>query len=1189
MKINELFTKDLSRYIKGVVIADELDDPVVWQELDEYVVTKELNGHFQGFINTYLSGIDNLSDITARSNIGIWISGFFGSGKSHFLKIISYLLEQKSVTDPVSGEERTAIQFFENKFGDRMLFADLQRIAGIEADVILFNIDAKADSKESRDVLLNVFLRVFNEMLGFNGDYPHIADLERHLVNKDVYDTFQHEFKQSSGGDWINNRDAYTFFEDHIVKALKASLGMSEEAARNAVKRFNEPYKINIEGFAEKVNDYLKTKSDQHRIIFLVDEVGQFVGQDGHLMLNLQTITEELGTKCNGRAWLIVTSQEDIDAVLGDVRHIKPHDFSKIQGRFKTRLSLSSSNTDEVIQLRLLEKTPDAVSELGRMYDREVELIKHQIRFDSSAPALKTVRSKEEFIDAYPFIPYQFQLIQDVFEAIRKVGASGLHLSRGERSMLNAFQDAAQINQEKEIGTLVPLYDFYPSIESFLDTAVKRTIDQAWDNPNLDKPFDINLLQLLFLIRYTEKRIKGTVENIVTLCIDEISADRIALREKVEAGLNKLEKENLIARYGDVWFFLTNEERDVIREIKNVSVSGSEKARQMAEWIFESVFNGQSKLRYEVNLTDYTFNRICDGHVHGKQSDTELTVELITPLYAEYENYREPQCVLRSSDGRLFIKLPDNADLHKEVQKFIQTEKFISKKADASAPDSYRRILNEQAEQNRQAGKSIIELLEKMVLEAECYAMGQRLEENKRTSAAKLLEQGVIYLIENTYTKLAYIEHPNREATKEIRAVLMSDDVSQPDLVDKPEFNPKAINEIRGDLKHRLMNERILLSEFVERYKKSPFGWPEWEIVLIIARLYKAEEITLIIDGFSLPARDAAEALTKTAQRQKIGIVARKRSGDEDLAQAKKLGQRLFGKVGPDGEENLCKFLKDNLESWRNDLIKFQGIGEGRNYPGSAEITHCLDLINKQLHLPDNFEFISEFNKHNDELAALGEKYNDLSDFYNHQRPVWEQLVKSMEKDFSPNRQLLEQDEKVKEALARMDEILSSDSPYGLLKEVNPLISTVGKYTEAIIKDKRERVFAAIKVIEDWLRSEYKSQDFSKEFAAQIVPEFDKLRAEIKAETSIPQMEFIENQGLKRIEKHAFSLLEKLERKRAEDEGRKSLIKPVIEINTRELWQGRLIETEKDIEEYLKALREKLTEALKDNKRVRIQ
>ena len=132
------------------------------------------------------------------------------------------------------------------------------------------------------------------------------------------------------------------------------SSGKSKESCEKWIDKAEENFSLTIENFCKWVKEYLDRQGPDHRIIFLVDEVGQFIGGDTHLMLNLQTITEDLGTMCNGRAWVVVTSQEDIDAVLGDLRSTKSHDFSKIQGRFRTRLSLSSANVDEVMVREVL-------------------------------------------------------------------------------------------------------------------------------------------------------------------------------------------------------------------------------------------------------------------------------------------------------------------------------------------------------------------------------------------------------------------------------------------------------------------------------------------------------------------------------------------------------------------------------------------------------------------------------------------------------------------------------------------------------------------------------------------------------------------------------------------------------------------------------------------------------------------
>src|SRR5439155_25619895 len=215
--------------------------------------------------------------------------------------------------------------------------------------------------------------------------------------------------------------------------------------------------------------------------------------------------------------------------------------------------------------------------ELRTLFADKGDILKRQLTFSNCGMTLKNFKDGDDFLKNYPFVPYQFQLVQKIFEAIRRAGATGLHLSRGERSILDAFQSAGIAVADQEVEGLVPLYAFYPSIESFLDTAIKRTIDQAKDNPSLE-PFDVTLLQALFLIRYVDE-MKGNVENLVTLCLDQIDADRLALRQHITESLQRLEGQTLISRSGDVYFFLTNEERDINREIKNVELSSGDEAK----------------------------------------------------------------------------------------------------------------------------------------------------------------------------------------------------------------------------------------------------------------------------------------------------------------------------------------------------------------------------------------------------------------------------------------------------------------------------------------------------------------------------------------------------------------------------------------------------------------------------------
>lgn len=778
MKIKDLFLKPIDRPINGVIKADQMDAASVWQELEEYVVTKQISDYLGKFFDAYLEAMDRPNDAAITERMGVWVSGFFGSGKSHFIKILSYLLENLEAHNPLTGEKRTANQFFDQqKIKDIMLMGDIQRATNGTADVILFNIDAKADSKSDRDAILQVFLRVFNEKLGYSGDAPHIADMERYLVSKGAYDAFKAAFATSNGSTWDKERDAVDFLRDDIVSALAASLKMTPQSAGTWFDNAREDHKINIEGFAKIVNDYLATKPAAHKVIFLVDEVGQFIGSNSQLMLSLQTITEQLGTQCKGRAWVIVTSQEDIDAAIGEANKAKSQDFSKIQGRFHTRLSLASSNTDEVIGERLLTKTDAAKTALKKEFAGKGDVINNQLSFVGNSVSLKGYKDADEFSAFYPFAPYQFTLLQKIFETIRKVGATGKHLSRGERSLLDAFQSAAVQNLGKNTDALIPLYDFYPSIESFIDGMAKRSIDEAPLNPAL-QPFDTQLIKAMFLIRYIPDIVKPTIDNLATLCIDEVDADKLALKRKVQASLDRLEQQRLVSRNGDLWFFLTNEERDVAREIGHVEVSAAEKSRLLAELVFDEILGGQTKIRHRDTKADYDFNRLLDGAPY-RQANQTLSFEVLTPLGDDYEKLQSAKCILRSSEGngRAILRLAEGERLDIELALYQQIEKYIvSPKADQATP-SLKRILADRKDENRERRQRLVYQLTTLMTQGDFFALGQSVQ-IKATTVDKVLDDLLNYLVTNTYSKLPYIKVRQADPIAEIKAVLTADTVA---------------------------------------------------------------------------------------------------------------------------------------------------------------------------------------------------------------------------------------------------------------------------------------------------------------------------------------------------------------------------------------------------------------------------
>ena len=348
MRIQDMFERDIDRDINGVVKVAQEDESAVEQELSEYVVTRELARHFADFFGAYESALDKPTD-----RIGVWISGFFGSGKSHFLKMLSYLLTNQVV------DGRHAIDYFDGKFEDPMVDASARRCASVTTESILFNIDNKAVGKKDADILKRTFARVFYDHLGFYGEDLKLARLERFVDDKGLTQSFRDAFEQINGEPWTDARAEYDFFSDDLIDALEQAGVMSADEARRWLDDPNGG-DLSIETLTDQIRDYAAARAKEcggnFRLLFMIDEIGQFIGSDSNLMLNLQTIVEELGTKCAGRVWVMVTSQEAID----EVTKVVGQDFSKIQGRFNTRLSLSSSSADEVIKRRILEKNEPA-------------------------------------------------------------------------------------------------------------------------------------------------------------------------------------------------------------------------------------------------------------------------------------------------------------------------------------------------------------------------------------------------------------------------------------------------------------------------------------------------------------------------------------------------------------------------------------------------------------------------------------------------------------------------------------------------------------------------------------------------------------------------------------------------------------------------------------------------------------
>lgn len=1016
MKIKNMFARKIDRDIKGVVKVGQDDDQNIYQELEEYVVTKELQKHIGEFFSSYKKGITGSTE-----EIGVWISGFFGSGKSHFLKILSYLIENRSIHD------KKAISFFDNKLHDQHILSDLKKAGDIHTDVVLFDIDAKSesDSMADKDSIVKVLNKVFNEMQGFCGAIPWIAEIERKMQQDGSYHAFKSTFKEISGNEWEEAREDFYYEEDSIIETLSQTTQMSEEAARKWFERAEQDYTISIERFSKRVKEYIDAKGENHHVVFLIDEVGQYIGDNSHAMLNLQTIEHELARQCQGQAWMIVTSQEDIDSVLS----VKGNDFSKIQGRFDTKLSLSSAFVDEVIKKRILTKNEAGKQTLDEVYRKNSAILQNLLTFSEQSAEMKKFTSEKDFIDVYPFIPYQFNLLQKVFTGVRIHGASGKHLAEGERSLLSAFQESAIrfANQEEE--KLVPFSSFYETIEAFLDSSIRSVVIHASQNTKL-KEYDVEVLKLLFLIKYV-KEVPANLENIATLMVDHIKVDKLELKKDIEHSLVRLIKETLIQKNGEEYIFLTNDEQDVNREIKNMPIETSEVIQKIGEEIFEGIYTDK-KYRHAAKY-HFSFNAFIDDRPVRPPSH-DIGIKILTPYADATVDYNPSELKMMSMrENNVILKLPQDTSYLEEMEEILKIQAYLKLKSGTSVSQAIENIKTRKIREVTERRERITTYLIEALKSAEVFVNAQQMDIKKKKPVERINES-CRFLIKTLYNKLDYITDFT-DSSKELQSLITS--ATQLTLGDD-HANKLALKEVNHYIDRLTSrNQPMTIKSITTYFSKQPFGWLELDTTAQLINLFKAQEIRLQLNSRDLQLEDhqIVNYLTKRDYIDRVVVKKRERISAVLLKNVRDLSKELFDiSALPTDEDGLKNSFNEMLTKEKTKIDELFIHYRKQHYPGQNVLQEGKRVIETLLNISHAPTYYKKARDYRHELKEYALKAKDVKGFFENQQEKYDEAVKRL--TIFANNETYVTDQEIKRVVGGMEKIVRHLEPYDLIQQL---------------------------------------------------------------------------------------------------------------------------------------------------------
>ena len=1103
MILNDMFKKPIYREYEGVIKVGQHENENLKQELEEYVVTDELATHFNNFFKAYDKGLNSTT-----GKMGVWISGFFGSGKSHFLKMLSFLIENKEV------DGKTAQEYFfeDDKITDVGVKSVLQKVADTSTDAILFNIDSKSESqgKRNKDAIVMVFLKVFNEMRGLAPN-PFIADLESQLIDNGLFEKFKAKYQEINPKHeiWENSRHTFDFRTDVIVEALVAINAYSPESARTLCDRaVTGTYSISIEEFARRVKQYILSKGNDHHVVFLVDEIGQYIGENTELMLNLQTVVEDLGTACQGKAWVIVTSQEDIDSIT----HVKGEDFSKIQGRFDTRLALSSANADEVIKKRILSKNNVAEDTLRVIYSHKETSLKNLITF--SGTALKKIYADvDDFVNVYPFVSYQFDLLGDVLTSIRTFGASGKHLSEGERSLLAMFKEAAIEYKNREEGTLIPLSAFYNAMENFLDHSHRSVISKAYDNEHLNPEhkksgvFAIDVLKVLFMLKYI-KNYQADLDTLVSLMVSNVDEDRIEIKACVEAALRKLKDEDLIQQNGSVYVFLTDEEQDINKMINKQIVEPSDIVKEVGDIVFNTFLTSKNyKYPKFSNRYIFPFSTFVDDQSLSANSNHPMSIRVLTSQ-SDVDRSEAGLSMLSMQENSIIVALPDDISFMEEIAMAKKINNFFQYDTSSRSLTNYDEIKSRKSREMREHNERAKTYLQEALKEADFYINGNKAE-IKEKDFSKRIEDGLYRLVEALYSKLTYIDTAMNEVN--VKKAITS---KAGNLIDgETEANNNALQEVLRFITNNTQSyAKISIKSIKDRFKDVPYGFVDDDISYIVARLFKKGELAFSVNGepvtiHSHESDDIFNFITKKSYQEKLMIECKERISDADKKKVRKLLKEVFDFT--DNSEDEDVLMSSFLASCENKYDKLTGIkmnygNDHSKYPGYQKINGFCILLQDLKKIKSTKNFYKTVIDKSECLRDFAEDVEAVETFFkpeSNQKDIFDK-AKSRVKIFEANKTYIT-DVETNNIAERIIKIVSNEKPYRMIKDLPQLNESFDNSYTAILDGHMDKALVEVEAYHQQVMNMLKGKSYKDQYQKKYNSAFEAIAEKARTNQNI--------------------------------------------------------------------------------------
>lgn len=1161
MLLKEIYDRDIYRDINPAVVVSDKREKTIAAEINEYVFTDKLIEKFYKIVNTVLN--------KRSGKAGIWINGYYGSGKSHFIKYVHYLLSEETSSLAFDAFEKAVANYSGDDLELTMSNVKLlrKRLESSRCDNIMFNAGDETDEFE-KNRFTRIFLNMFNKFRGYNSnDIPLALLVEKKLDEKGQFEAFKKKIESDLGHDWGENASQIAAFQLGDILAIAKEF-LPDMDIESVYSKLTNPelFKIGINAsLIPELKNYLEAKDKDYRLLFLVDEVSQYVGSDKELLLNLQNIVERISSECNNQVWIACTAQQKLDEVSAGIDGVQDiqDEFGKILGRFDTRISLQSNDAAYITKRRVLDKNSIGIGELAKMHSDHKDYIENQ--FKISHELYKGYESEDDFIISYPFVPYQFKLISDVFDAFQQLQFVIKEVKDNERSVLGITHFTAKEHAEDTVGGFIPFDAFYnrqfnQNLTNRGAKAIQNAMELSYVKTN---PFAARVVKVLFMIsnllESQRQTFPSNIENLSVLLMDKLDQNKLELKKEITKVLEKLIEESIIREDNGSYFFFNEDEMDVQNLIKSVTLRLDDRLTY-----FDQFFRPMAKLttKFSFGQNDFTMGYSIEGKEIFRGGNFNMLV-----LLTDKTNIDQKALEVGGKDIVICINEWFNEDesLRKDFDWYCKTNRYLENNSGASGERS-RTIENFKVRNNQLKARIEQLLLSKF---SETRFVSQNLvvdpDQINGTSPSDRIKNLIEYSLGGIYKNIKLAENYAKNST-ELKKSALSNQIPIQQLT-------PAETQVNDMITAN--NNQMNVDDLVKVLAKEPFGWRTEAVLDILIQLvrkkkrdfrYKTEPRYPIVNFIDKAISSAERSSCEVGTGEEIDSVLL----DKVKQVYKTVFNENFSSATTDGIE-LFDALSSDFSSKRTQYQELEREFFGK-YPFGECFRMAVQTLNEWYTQRDPKRLFELFIESETIAKELFDKCKSMNDFVNDKLKDYDMLQRFVELN-KENFKELEEDDKKK--AHDIQEFLTLEDPLKQFRIARKAYDELEAALKSYSDNLREKVVKAYERIFDQLEKDAKK--FKVDASKYANKEME--LSDIRSMTSIAQLKT----KLYGVDTFKSAQLEKIVAAKPKKNDDDQVAESATVYLTK---NASLISTEEEMEAYLKQIREEMTELLKQKKTI---